>query len=48
MVCLLIRCSHNSISTDSGRNRWGIDAMALDPNNPNKVYTAVGMYTSNW
>ncbi|KAF5025741.1 hypothetical protein F66182_2208 [Fusarium sp. NRRL 66182] len=33
---------------DSTWNRWGIDALALDPSNPNKVITAVGMYTNDW
>ncbi|KAH8664858.1 hypothetical protein BGZ61DRAFT_367211 [Ilyonectria robusta] len=35
-------------ATDSGWNRWGIDALALDPSDPDKVYTAVGMYTNDW
>lgn len=30
------------------RNTWGVDAMALDPQDPNKVYAAVGMYTNDW
>ncbi|KAJ3534975.1 hypothetical protein NM208_g7328 [Fusarium decemcellulare] len=33
---------------DSTWNRWGIDALALDPSDSNKVYTAVGMYTNDW
>lgn len=30
------------------RNTWGVDAMALDPQDPDKVYAAVGMYTNDW
>jgi xyloglucan-specific exo-beta-1,4-glucanase len=30
------------------RHNWGIDAMALDAQNPDKVYAAVGMYTNSW
>ncbi|KAM0546475.1 hypothetical protein ACHAPJ_010833 [Fusarium lateritium] len=33
---------------DDTWNRWGIDALALDPSNANKVITAVGMYTNDW
>jgi xyloglucan-specific exo-beta-1,4-glucanase len=38
----------DSIATDSGWDKWGIDAVALDPSDPNKVYAAVGMYTNSW
>lgn len=38
----------DSITTDAGWNKWGIDAVALDPSDPNKVYAAVGMYTNSW
>ncbi|KAM0493573.1 hypothetical protein ACHAP8_009211 [Fusarium lateritium] len=38
----------DNTATDSTWNRWGIDALALDANNPNKVLTAVGMYTNSW
>lgn len=30
------------------RNTWGVDAMALDPQDPDKIYAAVGMYTNDW
>ncbi|KAM0328575.1 hypothetical protein ACHAQA_004983 [Verticillium albo-atrum] len=36
------------VATDSKWNRWGIDALALDPADPNKVYAAFGMYTNSW
>ena len=29
------------------RGNWGIDAVALDPQDPNKVYAATGMYTNS-
>lgn len=38
----------DSTATHSTWNRWGIDALALDPSDANKVYTAVGMYTNDW
>ncbi|WAO96539.1 Hypothetical protein NCS54_01421600 [Fusarium falciforme] len=38
----------DTTATNSKWNRWGIDALALDPSDPNKVYTAVGMYTNDW
>jgi xyloglucan-specific exo-beta-1,4-glucanase len=38
----------DSIATDAGWNKWGIDAVALDPADANKVYAAVGMYTNSW
>ncbi|KAF5666656.1 xyloglucanase [Fusarium heterosporum] len=38
----------DNTATDSTWNRWGIDALALDPANPNKVLTAVGLYTNDW
>ena len=33
---------------NGNRNTWGVDAMALDPQDPDKVYAAVGMYTNDW
>ncbi|KAI1011927.1 hypothetical protein LB503_004722 [Fusarium chuoi] len=33
---------------DATWSRWGIDALALDPSNPNKVLTAAGLYTNSW
>jgi xyloglucan-specific exo-beta-1,4-glucanase len=30
------------------RGRWGVDAVALDASNPDKVYAALGMYTNSW
>lgn len=41
----------HEIFVDSGancRNRWGIDAVALDAQDPDKVYAAIGMYTNDW
>ncbi|KAK3995910.1 Xyloglucanase [Cladorrhinum sp. PSN332] len=38
----------DSINTDARWGHWGIDAMALDPQNPNRVYAATGMYTNSW
>ncbi|KAJ9151135.1 Xyloglucanase [Pleurostoma richardsiae] len=38
----------DSIATDAGWHNWGIDAVALDPQDANKVYAAVGMYTNSW
>ncbi|KAM5356929.1 hypothetical protein ACJ41O_003575 [Fusarium nematophilum] len=40
--------SPEDMLTFPSRNRWGIDALALDPSDSNKVYTAVGMYTNSW
>ncbi|KAK1759608.1 hypothetical protein QBC47DRAFT_410356 [Echria macrotheca] len=38
----------DSLATDEKWGSWGIDAVALDPQDPNKVYAAVGMYTNDW
>ncbi|KAH7635243.1 hypothetical protein B0T09DRAFT_379068 [Sordaria sp. MPI-SDFR-AT-0083] len=38
----------DSITTDAKWGNWGIDAVALDPQDPNKVYAATGMYTNSW
>ncbi|KAK1248980.1 hypothetical protein MKX08_007200 [Trichoderma sp. CBMAI-0020] len=38
----------DGIATDAGWHNWGIDAVALDPQNDEKVYAAVGMYTNSW
>lgn len=38
----------DSIANDAGWHNWGIDAIALDPQNDQKVYAAVGMYTNSW
>ncbi|KAK1675210.1 fungal cellulose binding domain-containing protein [Colletotrichum godetiae] len=38
----------NSFADDSHWNRWGVDALALDPQDANKVFIAVGMYTNSW
>ncbi|KAG8955411.1 hypothetical protein FRC04_008762 [Tulasnella sp. 424] len=35
------------VGNDKWHN-WGVDALALDPTNSNKVYIAVGMYTNSW
>ncbi|RDW90553.1 putative endoglucanase [Aspergillus mulundensis] len=33
---------------NSDWNHWGIDALATDPVDTNRVYLAVGMYTNEW
>ncbi|KAF6804272.1 glycoside hydrolase family 74 protein [Colletotrichum sojae] len=38
----------NGFAHDDNWNRWGIDALALDPADANKVYIAAGMYTNDW
>ncbi|KAJ0110098.1 Xyloglucanase [Diaporthe amygdali] len=38
----------NGFAHDGNWNRWGIDALALDPADANKVYIAAGMYTNDW
>ncbi|KAG6361402.1 hypothetical protein INS49_009629 [Diaporthe citri] len=38
----------DSITTDASWNRWGVDALALDPQDDTKVYVALGMYTNSW
>ncbi|KAL2266178.1 hypothetical protein VTJ83DRAFT_5530 [Remersonia thermophila] len=38
----------DSLSTHERWGHWGIDAVALDPQDPDKVYAAVGMYTNSW
>ncbi|KXH34672.1 fungal cellulose binding domain-containing protein [Colletotrichum salicis] len=38
----------NGFADDSHWNRWGVDALALDPQDANKVFIAVGMYTNSW
>ncbi|TDZ15773.1 Xyloglucanase [Colletotrichum orbiculare MAFF 240422] len=38
----------NGFADDSHWNRWGVDALALDPQDANKVFVAVGMYTNDW
>ncbi|KAL1839449.1 hypothetical protein VTJ49DRAFT_1487 [Mycothermus thermophilus] len=38
----------DSVSTHERWGHWGIDAVALDPQDPDKVYAAVGMYTNSW
>ncbi|KAI1856026.1 hypothetical protein JX265_011923 [Neoarthrinium moseri] len=38
----------DSIADNAGWHNWGIDAVALDPQNDQKVYAAVGMYTNSW
>jgi hypothetical protein len=30
------------------RHNWGADALALDPQNGDVVYAALGMYTNSW
>lgn len=38
----------DGIANDAGWHNWGIDAVALDPQNDQKIYAAVGMYTNSW
>ncbi|GAB1315864.1 Xyloglucanase [Madurella fahalii] len=38
----------DSLATNARWGNWGIDAVALDTQDPNKVYAAVGMYTNDW
>jgi xyloglucan-specific exo-beta-1,4-glucanase len=38
----------DSINTNEKWGNWGIDTMALDPQDPDKVYAATGMYTNDW
>lgn len=38
----------NDFADDANWHRWGIDALALDPQDPQKVFCAVGMYTNSW
>ncbi|EXK36552.1 xyloglucanase [Fusarium oxysporum f. sp. melonis 26406] len=38
----------DNTGVDATWSRWGIDALALDPSNPNKVLTAAGLYTNSW
>ncbi|KAL1846867.1 Xyloglucanase [Diaporthe australafricana] len=38
----------NGFADDDNWNRWGVDALALDPSDANKVYIATGMYTNDW
>ncbi|KAK3292663.1 uncharacterized protein B0H64DRAFT_419872 [Chaetomium fimeti] len=38
----------DGINTHEKWGNWGIDTMALDPQDPDKVYAATGMYTNDW
>ncbi|SPO04764.1 probable Xyloglucanase [Cephalotrichum gorgonifer] len=38
----------DSLADSENWNTWGVDAMALDPQDPEKIYAAVGMYTNSW
>lgn len=38
----------DSITTDPAWNRWGVDALAVDPQDDSKVYITLGMYTNSW
>ncbi|KAK1454357.1 fungal cellulose binding domain-containing protein [Colletotrichum cuscutae] len=38
----------NGFADDANWNRWGIDALAVDAQDANKVYIATGMYTNDW
>ncbi|KAJ2899840.1 Xyloglucanase [Zalerion maritima] len=38
----------DTIADSSNWHNWGVDAVALDPQDDAKVYMAVGMYTNDW
>ncbi|KAJ4293836.1 Xyloglucanase [Collariella sp. IMI 366227] len=38
----------DNINTDERWGHWGIDAVAVDPQDANKVFAATGMYTNSW
>ncbi|EJT80148.1 xyloglucanase [Gaeumannomyces tritici R3-111a-1] len=38
----------DSLATNAGWSKLGVDAVALDPKDPNKVYAATGLYTNSW
>ncbi|KAH8881944.1 glycoside hydrolase family 74 protein [Thozetella sp. PMI_491] len=38
----------DGLATDANWNNWGVDALALDPQNSKVVYAALGMYTNSW
>lgn len=38
----------DSLATHAGWSRWGVDAVAVDAQDPNKVFAAVGLYTNSW
>jgi xyloglucan-specific exo-beta-1,4-glucanase len=44
-VLLIDRSAH---SLTASRHNWGTDAIALDPQNDEVVYAALGMYTNSW
>lgn len=41
-------CKRLKLNNGLDRGHWGIDAVALDPQDANKVYAATGMYTNSW
>ncbi|TDZ53040.1 Xyloglucanase [Colletotrichum trifolii] len=38
----------NAFAGNDTWNRWGVDALALDPSDASKVIIATGMYTNDW
>lgn len=38
----------DTITDHENWHNWGIDALALDPQDDNKVYAAAGLYTNSW
>ncbi|KAI0429061.1 family 74 glycoside hydrolase [Xylaria sp. FL1042] len=38
----------DSIVDNANWDKWGVDALALDPQDDTKVYAAVGSYTNDW
>ena len=38
----------DSIADHDGWHNWGVDALALDPQDADVVYAALGIYTNDW
>ena len=38
----------DSLVDNDNWDKWGVDALALDPQDDTKVYAAVGSYTNDW
>ncbi|KAI0026021.1 family 74 glycoside hydrolase [Xylariomycetidae sp. FL0641] len=38
----------DSIATNDDWHSWGVDALAVDPQDDQKVFAAIGMYTNDW
>lgn len=44
----MLYCEWSNTFTHCLRNQWGIDALATDPIDTNRVYLAAGLYTISW